>query len=64
MKAAVRSEGGPLERGLGRGQVEIARRDLLGSPTQPPAASVGRHQPDPRIARVLQNLKASGWNRR
>ena len=64
MRAAVRSENGPLERGLGRVQAEIAHRDLLGSPTQLPVASASRHQPGPRTVRVLQNLKESGWNGR
>ena len=64
VRAAVRSEDGPLERGLGKGQVEIAHRDLLGSPTQLPVASASRHQPGPRTVRVLRNLKEHGWNRR
>ena len=64
MKVAVRSEGELVERGPGKSQVEIASGELLGSPTQPPAASASRHQPDPRIVRVLQNLKESGWNGR
>ena len=63
-KAAARSESGPLERGLGRAQAEIARRDPLGSPTQLPVASASRHQPVPRAVRVLRNLKESGWSKR
>ena len=64
MKAAARSENGPLERGLGRVQAEIAHRDLLGSPTQLPAASASRHQAVPRAVRVLRNFKESGWSKR
>ena len=64
VKVALRSENGLLERGPEKGQVEVAHRDLLSSPTQLPVASASRHQPSQRTVRVLRNLKVRGWNRR